>query len=193
MFDKLVALFERLVIAHEKMAEAASAPAGVTTAQATNDTPVNTTSDKPDYAAISKQDNGREALLQMCKDRDIEIPKQTKTPTLVKKLEAWDLANPNGLQAPPETEPENPPEEDPFGEAEQPTEEDPFGEEENIAKEWQPEEVKAALQQYMVDQGGGEKGRKAVMDILHTHGDGAAKLKDLDASNYDSVMQAIQG
>lgn len=215
MLERLIGLFERLVVAQERQAAAAEQFAGgmtvgasanvrmtateVLTAQETL-LPENAPAAAIDYEALAAQGEiGRAALLGMCNDRGIEVPPRTKTPTLVKGLQAWDLAHPNGVapqsqeQAPPE-QPAN----DPFTVAapdEAPNAVDPFAEDtaptQAPAKVYTLEQVRGALQKKMQDTvAAGGDGTQAVVDALKTAAN-VTRLKDLPEDKYPALMEAI--
>lgn len=213
MLERLIRLFERLVVAQERQAAAAehfaggmtvadTAPAQEPDKVYTQETllPGNATAAAIDYEALAAQGEiGRAALLGMCNDRGIEVPPRTKTPTLVKGLQAWDLAHPNGVapqaqeQAPPE-EPAN----DPFAVAapeEATNVVDPFAEDTAPtpapAKVYTLEQVRGALQKKMQDTAAaGGDGTQAVVDALKTAAN-VARLKDLPEDKYPALMEAI--
>lgn len=212
MLERLIGLFERLVVAQERQAAAAEHFAGGMTVGDTAPAqepdrvytqelvPSGNATSAIDYDALAAQGEiGRAALLGMCNDRGIEVPPRTKTPTLVKGLQAWDLAHPNGVapqaqeQAPPEEPANDPfavaaPEEatnvvDPFAEDTAPTQEP--------AKVYTLEQVRGALQKKMQDTAAaGGDGTQAVVDALKTAAN-VARLKDLPEDKYPALMEAI--
>jgi hypothetical protein len=210
MLERLIGLFERLVVAQERQAAAAEHFAGgmtvADTAPAQEPDRVytqelvisgNATAAAIDYEALAAQGEiGRAALLGMCNDRGIEVPPRTKTPTLVKGLQTWDLAHPNGVTATPAQEeaPPEQPDNDPFAVA-APNEVDPFADDtastQEPAKVYTLEEVRGALQKKMQDTvAAGGDGTQAVVDALKKAAN-VARLKDLPEDKYPELMEAI--
>lgn len=206
MIERIYALMERLVSAAELLAKAV-AEAGEPSLRA-KIMPLTSTGEEPKKepamdalgAGINYEDivargaAGRNALLQMCHERDIEVPPRTRTDTLVKNLKAWDLANP-GLTDPGQgmndderlyaedaanhPSPKKPgqgihDDSDPFGD--DPPTEDPS---------YTIDQVRAALQRLMV-----KEGKPAVVDLLRNRG-GVEKLKDLPEDKFSAVMEII--
>jgi len=206
MIERIFELMERLVFAAELLAKAV-AEAGEPSLRAKTATLTPTGEDlekEPARGALGTGINyddivargaaGRNALLQMCHERNIEVPPRTRTDTLVKQLKAWDLANPDG----PAEELENTKtldsgkgihdDSDPFGEktSGEIVDSDPFGLDLPVETALLTiEELRGALQKLMAS-----KGKDAVIKILAEVG-GVAKLKDLPEDKFSAVMEAI--
>lgn len=90
MFEKLVSLFERAVIALEAIA-ANGSPRACKAEATSAPKPMETGS--MDYDAIAAGPGGDAIIRQMCADRGIEVPPRTRTTTLVQKLKVRDEAD----------------------------------------------------------------------------------------------------
>ena len=90
MFEKLVSLFERAVIALETIAANGSSRACKTEATSAPN-PLETC--PMDYEAIASGPGGDAIIRQMCADRGIEVPPRTRTTTLIQKLKVRDEAD----------------------------------------------------------------------------------------------------
>lgn len=199
MMDKI----ERLIVGVELIAESLShmaKAAGVSApAVAPAPAPDKSTVVVAPAPVVYPPDNDRDAWLIMCKDRFIDVPKGTKTPTLIKQVKAWDAAHAgDAAQSAGDGAIENPPqastdslgsenagasaEVDPFGQDNEP---DPFGT--RGAPEPEPitlDTVRAALQ--VVQK---ERGNPAVVEIL-LNAAGVERIKDLTEDKYDAVLKA---
>ncbi len=190
MIEKLMNLFERFVVAIEDIADTLARQeitghpmmAG-TPAQTVSESVEESISDKPDYASMN-----RETLVALCEQRNIEVPKGTKTTTLVKKLKSWDAVQTSTLKA--ETEKEDL---GPAFPSEVEEEANPFEQSESEAAEELTHEVMfAALQDYykaVAEKGG--NGIEAVTELIRTHA-GVTLVREIPADKRKAVYDAIQ-
>lgn len=202
MLARALNLFERLVVAQERQAAASEKFAGVATPATppVQSAPIvgsESLAGGTDYAALAaKGAQGYAALVGLCKDRNIEVPPRTKSATIVKQLEAWDLAHPNRLAPSASETAENDTQAslsstgeteaaDPFATTDDPLAEEPAA---APAKEYTPEEVKAGLQDFMKRQGA--DGAAAVVKLLSDVA-GVQKLKDLPKEKYADIMLKV--
>lgn len=191
MIQQLFTLLERLVVALETIAAGGGANTASADPAITNSKPreeVDSSGNmERDYDYMAGQKGGRDALLILCEKRGIEVPPRTKTDTLVKKLNSWDLANPEGSE--PKTQ-EDPLNEDTLGGNSEP-DFDPFAADEE-EKTYTADDIKVAFQKHMAEHYADDQtaGYKFAAQIFADHG-GAAKLPDVDPSKYGAIMKAL--
>ena len=98
MFEKLVSLFERAVVALEAIAAngtilAAAEPSTGGGKNFIATEAIKASAESLDYDAIASGPGGDAIIRQMCADRGIEVPPRTRTTTLVQKLKVRDEAD----------------------------------------------------------------------------------------------------
>ena len=180
----MMELLERFVVAIESIANSFSV---VKRAEecCPCDTVVGETSDTPEpavketeaeSAGLDYPRNGdRDAWLELCAKRGIDVPKGTKTATLLKKVKAWDAAHMREAEVNAKTVVEK--EVDPFA---------PSGFGSTAEVKVPPVTMKMVLAALQPIQKG--KGNAAVIDILSRVG-GVDKLIDLPEGKYAAVYE----
>ena len=172
MIEKLLELLERFVVSQEMIAKAF----GRTTAPGPNKgQPLDDQlEEKTPPTSTYPTEDDRDAWLELCKERNIEVPSRTKTTTLIKKVKEFDEADPSGVDSGPEG-PTDDKEEDPF---------DTGSDDQSSDEKVTLDQVREALQKIQAS-----SGNPAVIAILKDPG-GVDKLKDLLEEKYAAVLKA---